>query len=222
MPSTATDLCHDTWMLSGSSVMENGTTVKDNYPCDLDTLTTGTRLGVVRTSEKMLEFYKDGIPQGAACIIPHDTVYAVVDLYGQCAQVSIACISPLGTTGVCPPLDCCPHSDTSASLHAVSNMQATAEIDLHRFSDCHSKNITLSEGGRVAMRGKEQGSSFVFSATTLQPEEMFEIALYALQPYLAGTLCIGVTATSPTNCATSLPLDYCYVTGKAASIAILM
>lgn len=85
-------------MLSGSSVMINGKTIKNNYSCDLDTLSSGIRLGVMRSSDKTLEFYKDGIPQGMACTVAHNNIYAVVDLYGQCAQVSI----PSGTsiTGV--------------------------------------------------------------------------------------------------------------------------
>lgn len=43
LPSTATDLSKDTWMLSGASVMINGKTTKNNYPCDLDTLGAGVR-----------------------------------------------------------------------------------------------------------------------------------------------------------------------------------
>lgn len=81
-------------MLSGSSVMINGKTIRNNYNCDLDTLSSGTRLGVMRSADKSLEFYKNGIPQGLACTIPHNNIYAVVDLYGQCAQVSI----PSGTS----------------------------------------------------------------------------------------------------------------------------
>jgi len=44
-PSTMTDINHDTWMLSGSAVMQNGITLRNGYGCDLDTLTTGTRIG---------------------------------------------------------------------------------------------------------------------------------------------------------------------------------
>lgn len=82
-------------MLSGSSVMINGKTIKSNYSCDLDTLTSGVKLGVMRSSDKSLEFYKNGVAQGVACVVPHNNIYAVVDLYGQCAQVSIPCASPM-------------------------------------------------------------------------------------------------------------------------------
>lgn len=81
-------------MLSGSSVMINGKTIRNNYNCDLDTLGAGIRLGVMRSADKSLEFYKDGVPQGVSCTVPHNNIYAVVDLYGQCAQVSI----PSGTS----------------------------------------------------------------------------------------------------------------------------
>jgi hypothetical protein len=40
-----TDINHDTWMLSGSAVMQDGVTLRNGYGCDLDTLTTGTRIG---------------------------------------------------------------------------------------------------------------------------------------------------------------------------------
>lgn len=115
LPSTATDLTHDTWMLSGSSIMENGTTTKNNYPCDLDTLTSGTRLGVMRTPDRKLEFYKDGVSQGIACVVPPSCVYVVVDLYGQCAQVSIPYVSPAVPLTSCMH-DVCPRSDTTVSL----------------------------------------------------------------------------------------------------------
>lgn len=91
LPSTATDLVKDTWMLSGSSVMENSVTILSKYPCDLDTLQAGTRIGVLVNVNRSLEFYKDGRSQGVACvaITPTAPIYAVVDLYGSCAQVSI-------------------------------------------------------------------------------------------------------------------------------------
>lgn len=43
VPSTATDLRNDTWMLSGPSIMVNGKTISNNYPLDLDALRAGVR-----------------------------------------------------------------------------------------------------------------------------------------------------------------------------------
>lgn len=132
LPNTATDISRDTWMLSGSSVMENGITIKSNYPCDLDTLGAGVRVGVMVTPDRNLEFYRDGVPQGVACVVPHTNVYAVVDLYGQCAQVSLPCASPLIPLASIQ-METCPRSDTSPSLQAVSVIQPQIETDLHRY-----------------------------------------------------------------------------------------
>lgn len=63
----------------------------------------------MRSADKSLEFFKDGVSQGPACVIPHGNIYAVVDLYGQCARVSIPCatpVAPLASVGIdtCPRL----------------------------------------------------------------------------------------------------------------------
>jgi len=42
---TMTEIDHGTWMLSGSAVMKDGVILNNIYECDLDTLTTGSRIG---------------------------------------------------------------------------------------------------------------------------------------------------------------------------------
>lgn len=95
--------------------MQDGNTMRNNYGCDLDSLTTGSRIGMMRSSSGNLHYYINGVDQGVACSglppgkQPHDflilepkpatvwlnhglsvpEVYAVIDLYGQCVQVSI-------------------------------------------------------------------------------------------------------------------------------------
>ncbi|KAF2900858.1 hypothetical protein ILUMI_05336 [Ignelater luminosus] len=213
LPSTATDLAQDTWMLSGSSVMENGTTIRNNYACDLDTLGAGIRIGVMRSAEKTLEFYKDGVPQGLACVVTHSNIYAVVDLYGQCAQVSIPCISPIAPLASVA-VESCPRSDTSVSLQAASVVQPPIEADLHRFHECHGKGLTLSEGGRIAVRGRDLRQCIAFSATPLAQDELFEFTVLSLASQFSGTLCLGITTLLPSPSIGSLPQDCCYVTGN--------
>ncbi|XP_057662897.1 neuralized-like protein 4 [Diorhabda carinulata] len=211
LPSTATDLCRDTWMLSGSSVMINGKTIKNNYICDLDVLTAGIKLGVMRSADKSLEFYKNGVSQGVACVVPHNNIYAVVDLYGQCAQVSIPCASPtapLPSTGI----EISHRSDTSASLQATSVVQPP--IDLHRFSEIHGKGVTLDERGRLATRSKDFSSSIVFSATPLLQDEMFEVSLTNLTKHMAGTLSVGVTEVPPALFSNNISAKCYYLTGN--------
>lgn len=52
-----TDLNHDTWMLSGSSVLQDGITIQNGYACDLDKLKEGDRLGIMRKSDSTLHFF---------------------------------------------------------------------------------------------------------------------------------------------------------------------
>ena len=89
LPSTMTDIDYNTWMLSGSAVMQDGSTVRNNYKMDLDTLPLAARVGMLRASDATLHFYLDGEDMGVACSGVPPNVYAVIDLYGQCAQVSI-------------------------------------------------------------------------------------------------------------------------------------
>ena len=89
-PNTMTDIDYDTWMLSGSAVMQDGQTVRNGYCCDLDSLGAGSRLGMMRNAEDgSLHYTINGEDQGVAIENVPSNVYAVIDLYGQCAQVSI-------------------------------------------------------------------------------------------------------------------------------------
>lgn len=88
-PSTMTDIDHDTWMLSGSTVMRDGVILRHNYACDLDKLVEANRIGMMRCSDSSLHYYLDGMDQGVACTGLPANVYPVIDLYGQCAQVHI-------------------------------------------------------------------------------------------------------------------------------------
>lgn len=88
MASTATDLDQDTVMISGSTLMHNGTTVRNDMPFDLDALGTGARIGVMRVADAV-HFFVNGCDQGVEYECRIANMHAVVDLYGQCAQVSI-------------------------------------------------------------------------------------------------------------------------------------
>lgn len=74
--------------------------------------------------------------------------------------------------------------------------------------------MSLTEGGRIAVRYNEVQSAIGFSANPLIADEIFEVCLLALAPHLAGTLCIGVTSVLPNNTLNTLPADCCYITGN--------
>jgi neuralized-like protein 4 len=56
-----TDIDYDTWMLSGSAVMRDGQTVRNGYCCDLDTLSVGSRLGMVRKGSYQSQMVLQGV-----------------------------------------------------------------------------------------------------------------------------------------------------------------
>jgi neuralized-like protein 4 len=83
--------------------------------------------GMMRHPDTTLHFYVDGVDQGAACAGVPTHVYAVIDLYGQCAQVAL--VQPAQAAPTAP-------SEASAlqSLpHAVTHSQPATE-SIHRYA----------------------------------------------------------------------------------------
>jgi len=72
-----TDLISGAWMVSGSSVLQNGATIKNGYACDLDKLEEGSRLGIMRKSGGSLHFFVNGEDCGSAA----SSVPSGVELY---------------------------------------------------------------------------------------------------------------------------------------------
>lgn len=75
--------------MSGNSVLKDGNLLVDYYGMDLDKLEEGDRIGVMRTTHGELVYYINGESQGEAATGLPVTVYALVNLYGKCVQVSI-------------------------------------------------------------------------------------------------------------------------------------
>lgn len=89
LPSCPTKMRNGTWVMSGISVLKDGIGLIEFYGTDLDSLSEGDRVGVVRTSQDELIFYINGESQGVAAVNIPKIVYALVNLYGKCVQVSI-------------------------------------------------------------------------------------------------------------------------------------
>ena len=70
------------WYVAG------GHSTIEEYGRDLDQLVEGDRVGVMRTSAGVLHFFVNGVDQGPAATGVAARVYAVVDMYGKCAQVT--------------------------------------------------------------------------------------------------------------------------------------
>ncbi|EEC01382.1 neuralized, putative, partial [Ixodes scapularis] len=186
-PSTMTDISHDTWMLSGSAIMRNGNTVRNGYKCDLDQLGVGSRVGMMRDSEGCLRYFVNGEDQGVACRNLPPRVWAVVDLYGQCAQVSIV-----------PQHRIMPALPPPVKLGAFVNPLAVVVPAVnHQFNGCCGKNVVLRNGNKVACRTVGFNNALVFSAAPLELEELFEVQVEQVSNVWAGTLVLGLTTLAP-------------------------
>ncbi|XP_041520576.1 neuralized-like protein 4 isoform X1 [Microtus oregoni] len=189
-PNTMTDIDYDTWMLSGTAIMQDGNTMRNNYGCDLDALGTGARIGMMRTAKGDLHYFINGQDQGAACsgLPPGKEVYAVVDLYGQCVQVSI--------TNATGPMDNSLATSNTATEKSFPLHSPVAGV-AHRFHNTCGKNVTLEEDGTRAVRVAGYAHGLVFSTKELKAEEVFEVKVEELDEKWAGSLRLGLTTLAP-------------------------
>uniref|UniRef100_A0A4W6CWD7 Neuralized-like protein 4 n=1 Tax=Lates calcarifer TaxID=8187 RepID=A0A4W6CWD7_LATCA len=205
-PNTMTDIDYDTWMLSGTAIMQDGNTMRNNYGCDLDSLTTGSRIGMMRSASGDLHYYINGVDQGVACSgLPpgkERSVYAVIDLYGQCVQVSI--------TSSSGPLDnsLCTSNITEKSFPIHSPVAGVA----HRLHSKHGKNVVLLGEGCQAVRVGGYSHGIVFSAKELKADELFEVRVDEVDEQWCGSLHIGLTTLAPPE------LPSCPLSGLSPSL----
>lgn len=187
-PNTMTDIDYETWMLSGSAVMQDGLTVRNGYNCDLDSLTVGSRLGMMRHLDGSLRYTINGEDQGIACENIPSGCYAVIDLYGQCAQVSL----------VHAPLQVQENSLASSQVMESSHISIPIGTEVsHRFHSSHSKGLELRNNGQTCARVNLGESALVLGHHALHEGDYFEIKVEEVDHKLAGSLKIGVTSFVP-------------------------
>ncbi|KAK7486086.1 hypothetical protein BaRGS_00022695 [Batillaria attramentaria] len=214
-PSTMTDIQFDTWMLSGAAIMQDGATIHNGYSLDLDTINVGTRIGMMRCSDGTLHFYRDGMDQGVACTDIPTGVYAVVDLYGLCAQVSIS--SGSGVRAPDTQVVVTTAADTTEQSSSPSVLKTGTS---HRFSNCCGKNITIKSNGCSASRSRGYEHGVVFSSDPLKYDEMFEVRIEQMGTKWSGSLAIGLTtmAISDTTSPAQIPATADQITSKVTWI----
>lgn len=191
-------------------------------------------LGVMRLADGMLHYYLNGVDQGPACVVSASSVYAVVDLYGQCAQVTI--VGNNNSRSVLPlasPIQS--EEPTPASLQASivhnplagnggHNLQPLDSYLAHKFSEFHGKNIELTENNTIASRLKDNSQYYVFSSHMLNTDDMFEIEIMSLAPQYAGGIIFGATCLNINDAkvqsaflASPSPPDW-YITGMIKNL----
>ena len=70
------------------TTIQDGRSINENYGTDLDKLEEGDKVGVLKTLQGDLLFFVNGVSQGVAATSIPDHVFAVIDMYGKCAQVN--------------------------------------------------------------------------------------------------------------------------------------
>lgn len=178
----ATDLeANDTIILCGPMIFHNRKSIRTNVLIDLDTLGTGTRVGVMRNGD-FIHFFVDGMDQGPAGECHAPNIWAIIDLYGQCAQVSLTQTqldirAPYAT------------SENSQSCQATSVIQHPALETKHRWTFI-SGNVVLTkdwtEASRYTGSTAALSHSLVFSEHPLSVGSPFEIKLTSINPMYAG------------------------------------
>ncbi|PSN34666.1 Neuralized-like protein 4 [Blattella germanica] len=191
------------------------------YGVDLDKLKEGDRIGVMRTSESELVFYVNGVSQGPAADDLPSQVYAVVDLYGKCAQVTTvnselsAPDSERLETEVEINNDHTMMTSTTnlvANLNVNMNVNTTGVVQQHgccvvgtpdrlQFHERCGTLVKLSCNNRTAERRRpldEFNNGVVMTHRPLRDNELFEIRIDRLVDKWSGSIEVGITTHNPT------------------------
>ncbi|KAL4717652.1 hypothetical protein ACJJTC_000801 [Scirpophaga incertulas] len=190
---TATDLNWDTYILSGAAMMKDGECVRSGYSLDLDTLTVGSRVGMMWHADRSLHYYLDGMDMGRAWYVPHLNIYAVVDLYGQCTQVTI-----LQNEERTFNYNGCTNSDNTL----LSNPRPICSPlpPYWSFSEYYGYNVCLMHEYSYARRlTPDPMGAVVFSSAHLAIGEIFEIKIVECKFGFAGSFRMGVTDANILN-----------------------
>ena len=167
--------------------------MRNGYSCDLDSLGVGSRLGMMRGKDGTLHFTINGVDQGVAIDSVPSGVFAVIDLYGVCAQASVVhSAARAGQENSLASSQVMESSQVSLQLGG----QAGAETVQHKFAVL-GHNIELSAGGVLARRKRAPAQCLVFSAHWLEVEEIFEIKIEDLDLLFRGGIKLGLTTFNP-------------------------
>ena len=180
-----------TWVMSGISILKDGISLIEYYGTDLDTLAEGDQVGVVRTSNDELIFYVNGESQGVAVMNIPKTLYALVNLYGKCVQVSITPPDSLeysmNATHRVQNIDLPISIDVSVTTSPASIPLNSSQIgdfmdinDRLRFHNRCGSLVKLSPNSRTAERRRpldEFNNGVVMTHRALKDNELFEIRI---------------------------------------------
>ena len=77
------------WILNGSTLYHEDKAILQGYRCDLNSRVVGDRIGVQWTGRGELRIHVNGVDHGVAAVNVPEKVYAVVDVFNRCTQVTV-------------------------------------------------------------------------------------------------------------------------------------
>ncbi|CAB3250156.1 unnamed protein product [Arctia plantaginis] len=204
LPATATKLRNTAWIMSGSSIVKDGVTLINSYGPELDTLREGDCVGVMRTSKGELMFYVNSRCLGIAAKEMPPKLFAVIDLYGQCVQVSIMRATemrPIMETSL-DQIEEDPNNDDTLTSSEMEVAGACALVlqDRLRFHPRCGILIKLTANNKCAERARpldDYNNGVVMTHRPLHDNELFEIRIDRLVDKWSGSIEVGVTSHNP-------------------------
>ncbi|XP_014117364.1 PREDICTED: neuralized-like protein 4, partial [Pseudopodoces humilis] len=175
-PSSATGLRGGSWVVSGCSVLRDGRSLREDFGPDLDALAEGDSVGVQATAGGELRLWVNGRDCGVAAAGIPARVWAVVDLYGKCTQVTVLdAETETGTDGRGDGRGADGGEEGTAAAEGMGAPSLTNEALL--FHEKCGALIKLSNGHKTAERRRpldEFNNGVVLTNRPLRDGEMFE------------------------------------------------
>ena len=132
LPITLTDLNHHCWVVSGSSVMQDGNTIINGYGVDLDNVAVGTKVGVMRKSDATFHVFVNGEDKGtAASLVPPGRPnslrfllrFSPFDGCEQCLLLLQVCLPPSTCMASVSRLTLCRKTEQMLNLLSVEHLR---------------------------------------------------------------------------------------------------
>jgi len=132
-PLTALGFKRHSWIICSDWIFQNGTRVKTKYGAGLENLQCNSIVALLIDEDSRLHLFINGTDQGIAATDLPSYVFAVIDLYGQCEQISIVGLSEESSytnvaidNALVAPIEC-----TSVEAEDVENSREKADLECH-------------------------------------------------------------------------------------------
>lgn len=197
-PATMTNMRSGTIMMSGCGILTNGKGTRREYgDFNLDELSEGDRVGMMRKPDGNLHYFINGLDQGVAAQRVPSTVWGVIDLYGMTIKVSIVERDEREEQNLMT------RKNTRDQHIPVPDPQPLPDyydrLTFHPNCGTHAQVIN---NGRTAHRpnaADDFNNGVVLTARPLKTGELFEVRLDRVVTKWAGSIEIGVTTHSPVD-----------------------